>query len=479
MPIFLSSFLLRLGVKDGFEQTLLFGLVVAWAVVMAVRVALAISYKTQLRLVRSAVKKDAKAEKGASEEGLSGSLFFKRAVKDYTDLGERGIARIDARELCEKSAAWFRFLFWRKSSVEAFVDVIEPAFLWIGILFTVISASPGPFAAAAVVIFLAGRILAMFFDHKTVREELLSESAFLLDREYGKLFLTDVPAAVNNLRVELKNVMTYQSTLLSDSINDLKEKLSAVSEKTLGETAAAVEKTLVSVAASAETVAKPLAQWREVIDDSRKANEELGVSIIKMSGGLDGFKERLEEMERLISGYKAEFLINNQNVEKELSRLNDISASMTEQNGRAVTQVDAVGAALEFVRSNQAALENSLNQYEQALKDITSEVGGGLGKIIDYHSQSAYQSMADVVAENLKQASAQNNELLNKLTGIFDRILEQSRNETSLIMNLKEQMEIELTILKNSVSASGRANNGQAASQTESSQENSQDDANR
>jgi hypothetical protein len=41
-----------------------------------------------------------------------------------------------------------------------------------------------------------------------------------------------------------------------------------------------------------------------------------------------------------------------------------------------------------------------------------------------------------------------NAEMMDKMRNLFDRLLEQSKNETALIMNLKEQMELELSDIR-------------------------------
>lgn len=446
MPEIVSEVLRRFGVRYEYDRVLLFGLLVAWVAVLALRMILAGLYRTELGLARSALKKGFESREEAEK---AKSSFVRRAAKDYADLGERGLARIDSRELCRKSALRFKLLGWSYESVERFLGIIEPAFLPAGILLAVIVDDRTVFAAAVLLMFIGGKLLSTFFDFAAAKEELLSETAFMLDRELGRHYVTDAASSINNFRVELKNIMTYQAKFLSDSIQELKDKLSDVTAKTLGETAASIEATLKSVSAGAQTVLEPLAEWRLAIQDSHKAHEELNLSLVKMSGATDGFKERLADLEHLIEGYKAEFLENNRNVEQALDRLNVISGQIVDLCKNAAAQAASSEASLEFVRRGQGLLESSMNQYEVALKDITSSVGTGLGKILEFHAQTAYKDLADGAVEGVRAAGAANAETMMKLQDLLDRILEQSKNDSALIMNMRDQMEMEIKGLKN------------------------------
>ncbi|MDR1703318.1 MAG: hypothetical protein LBS19_01355, partial [Clostridiales bacterium] len=354
------------------------------------------------------------------------------------------LARIDAVELCQKSALDIRVAFMNAGSCERFIDVAEKAVLAAGLLFTVWERAGVRFLIAFLCFYLTDRILYSIFDAKAARDELIYRTAFLIERELGKFYVTDIAPAINLLRRELESAITYQTKALSDAVDELRDRQIAATKETLGDTAKAVESTLTSVAVTAEILQKPLEDWRGAINDSNKSQEELNLAVVKMSGAMDGFKQRVDDLDKLIDGYKEEFLDNNKNVERALDRLNEISVSVIDICKNAGVQSEAVGEALEYVRSNQSALQNSMNEYETALKEITASVGGGLGKILDYHTENSVRAMSEGISDSLKRVSAVNNDIFGKLQTLLENILEQSKNETALILNLKEQMEMEL-----------------------------------
>jgi len=441
----IHNFFYELGLNAAADRGMLFGMIIAWIVIIAARIVLSVAYKGQLK----AAGKSAEAEITGKEavEALQPAVF-KRAAMDYAELGERGIANIDAKAIATKSGRRLRLGFWSFESIGKFIAGMELAVLAAAVLFALIAENPAFFAGFALITFVAGRLLASFFDYDKTRAEFIEQMAFILEKDLGKLYVTDAAASINNLRAELKNAMTYQAKYLGDSIADLRERLATVSEKTLSDTAAAIESTLKSVSAGAETVLKPLEEWRVVIGDSKQSQEDLNASIVKMSGATGGFKERMEDMDRVITGYKDEFLQNNKNVEESLARLATITDSITDLCRDAKTQTEAVQSTLDFVRTGQQLMRESMNQYEVALKDISAQTGEGLGKIIEYHAQNSYKALADTGVENIKQAGAANVEMMANLQSLFDRLLEQSKNATAVILNTKERMELEIAELK-------------------------------
>jgi ferritin len=51
--------------------------------------------------------------------------------------------------------------------------------------------------------------------------------------------------------------------------------------------------------------------------------------------------------------------------------------------------------------------------------------------------------MTEGISDNLRKVAAVNNDVFGKLQSVLESILEQSKNETALILNLKEQIEME------------------------------------
>ncbi|MCL2407383.1 MAG: hypothetical protein FWC95_05585 [Defluviitaleaceae bacterium] len=442
------NFLASFGLEYASDQNAFFWLIFAWVAVVALRAWFTLAYAGLLKKAKSS------AAHGIADAAAIDHLkpaVLRRAARYYAELGERGIARIDSVEIVRKSTRKLKVMWWSFDSAGRFLDAMDWGLIIAGILFTILANAAPAFAAATLVLFIAGRLFCTFFDYKQARDEFYDEMAHLLDRDIGKLYVTDVTAAINNFRTELKGIMTYQAQYLSNSINEMRDKLAAVSEETLSETANTIRETLQSVAAGADTVLKPLEEWRVAIGDSKNAHEELNISLEKMSNAADSFKERVAELDRLIEGYKAEFLVNNKNVESSLLRLGEITERIAELTKNSSAQTEAVQGTLEFVRDNQTMLSESMNQYEIALKDISAQTGEGLGKIIEYHTQNSYKTLTENAVKSVQDAGSANTELMSNMQGLVNKLIEQSQSETSLILNLKEQIELELSGLKKQV----------------------------
>lgn len=447
MPDFFAQIFNSLYLTQEFDQWLMLALLAVCALVMFLRAVLCVGYQGQY----ASVKASTKEVKSKSDVDKIKSRFLKRAARDYADLGERGVSRINSRELAEKSALRLSFLGWNYKGAEAFVKAFETAFLLLGVLLSFLADNSAGFAAVCAGLFVVIRLFAAFFDFTTAKEKLIAETSFILDREIGKLFLTDTPASISNLKTELKEAIAAHSKFLEEAVKNLGAGLSGAMSAALSEMSISVEKTLTSVSAEAETVRKPLESWRASLVETEAAFGKMNGSALSMSASVEGFGALLEKLDAVISGYKAEIEANNTNMEKQLEKLNRSAEALAGTARLSSAQSASLEASLEYIKTNQIALEKTVEEYEAALKDIAAGMGDGLGRIISFRLQEAYSSLAEGAAENIKQASAANGELLARMQSLFDGLLEQSRNETTLIMRMKEQFELEIAELKKTV----------------------------
>jgi DNA anti-recombination protein RmuC len=97
---------------------------------------------------------------------------------------------------------------------------------------------------------------------------------------------------------------------------------------------------------------------------------------------------------------------------------------------------DAMAQSLAAAKDNQTVLNASMAQYETALKDITSQMGDALGKIIKYHLKSTNDQIAESINENLRLTRAANMEHISEIKGVFAELAEQSRYQTRILMDL-------------------------------------------
>jgi len=109
---------------------------------------------------------------------------------------------------------------------------------------------------------------------------------------------------------------------------------------------------------------------------------------------------------------------------------------------------EALEAQLKFVGQNQTALDQSLQKYELALEDMARKLGDGLGSIVDFQMRESYAALNKVLEENVRRIINTNAELIERLEEVLGQVLQQSRNETQAIIQVKEQMDMQFEALK-------------------------------
>ncbi len=96
----------------------------------------------------------------------------------------------------------------------------------------------------------------------------------------------------------------------------------------------------------------------------------------------------------------------------------------------------------EYIEKNQALINESLMAYQTALQNITSELGNGLSGIVDFQLTQSTEKLNNELKSNIERAMNVNNNLVNKLSKLFETLSAQSKTETKAYMQLKDRIEV-------------------------------------
>ncbi len=102
---------------------------------------------------------------------------------------------------------------------------------------------------------------------------------------------------------------------------------------------------------------------------------------------------------------------------------------------------EAVAKQLEYMAKNQQLLEESLTRYEESLTQVAQKLGDGLGTMVDFHMQNSFKSVNEQLRQNIAAISGSNQDVLQKLSGLFEALTAQSQQETQAFISLKQQLE--------------------------------------
>jgi len=457
MPIFMNDFFIQVHVTNPNEQLMLFGLIGAAALCLFLRVILAIGYQSQ----NTIVSMTAKEMKDKSDVDKLRIGPFARAAKEYILLGDRGVTRIDTRAIVEKNLLKMRFLLWNFKSVQTFVTMLEAAVLPFGILFAFFAAEAGRsvFLVCIAAVFGAIRIFASLLDFDVAKESFVTNTVYLLDREIGRFYTNDTAASLTLLREELKTAMTAQGDVLaavitkmgmefSDKITASLADMSTSFAQTGDELAKGTATLLADVSAYTTTLSGPLAEWKNGVQAAGEAQTSLNTALVSVNTAINNFAAIIGGMGTTLGDYRAELLDNSRAVETQITKLSELLSAVRENNSAFAIRGDAVEAQLATVKSHQSVLEKSVQQYETTLREVTSQLGEAMGKMVNFHLHQSYGALTDGVKENLDKIMAGNGDLLKRLQELFERMQEQSRSETAAIVSMKEQMDLHFAELK-------------------------------
>ena len=457
MPAFIHGFWAQFYVVNPHEQLMLTGLVGVVLVCVLFRLILAIGYYGQNALVSMAAKTvTSKDDIGKLKKGA-----FARAAKEYVTLGERGITRIDTRAIVERNLLKVNFAFWNFQSMHGFVVAMENAVLPLGILFAFFAAEEGraAFVVCVVLAFLMSRLAAAVLDCRVAKETFVTNAVYLLDREIGRFFANDAAAALFALREELTAGLTSQGQVLSASIEKLGADFADAVATSMDKMAAGMEHAahtiventstlLTDVSAQAQALAKPLEDWQNAIQSAEKMQTALNAALLSMNAAVGNFAGVADNIGPMIAEDRAALHEHSRVATVQIEKLAALLLDARENNHASALRNDAVEAQLEMVRAHQGTLEKSVQQYEVSLREITTQLGASMGKMVDFHLQQSYGTLTDGVKESLDQIMTGNNDLLKRLQDLFEQMQAQSRSESAAIMRIKEQMDIHFAELK-------------------------------
>ncbi|MCL2753239.1 MAG: hypothetical protein FWE44_03725 [Defluviitaleaceae bacterium] len=364
---------------QGYYLAVVIGFAALFLLCVLLRVVLAISYQTVIALINHS----AKGIKSKHDIDKLGGGAFCRGAKEYVQLAQSG-AKVDALELAQLSVRKNRLLFFNFASIDRLINALETAFLPLAILFAISLENPITFAILAGLAFAVLRIIGAIFDIQGAKERYIATLAHALTKEVGKFFPPDTSSAIYTFGADMKEYLSRQSAMYSDLLIKINGEFTESLKTNISAMTSSVEATLFAV--------------------SRH----------------DGLGTALDEIKGIGVAAAA------------------ISAGMSEAGkGLArLTDVQAVEQSLEMVRKNQDTLDAAVAKYETTLKDITSQMGDALGKIITHHLGNTNSQIADNINENLAQTKMANFAYIEDMKAIFAELAEQNRQQTKILIKL-------------------------------------------
>ena len=375
---------------------LVFGLVVA------MRIGLFLAYGGGTLLINLS----AKNIKVRDDIKRLGNNVFGRLAREYVTMSEK-TGRVDALALAQMAVVQNRLLFFNFKSMAGFINALERAFPIFAILSILATTAEGEFVIMSAIIFLLIIVLAAVFDINAAKDRYTTQLAHVLTRDVGQFFPTDATAAIYTFGNDLTDYLSRQSGMYNDVLNKINTNFTDAISSNISVMTKSLDATLNAVSKQ-EALQSALANW----------SDALGKAAVIQAAGSNSAKKMDDAAANLAAC---------------VERLNGLAEAAVQRNA-------ATDETLAFVRENQKALELSVNSFEIAMKQLTANLGDALGKIVQHHLDGSGSKIADEISDAIKAANAANAEQAHQIRAIFQEINEQSRTQTRLMLNIKEQL---------------------------------------
>jgi chromosome segregation ATPase len=192
---------------------------------------------------------------------------------------------------------------------------------------------------------------------------------------------------------------------------------------------------------------KPLEDWAEVLSSSADAQAKNIEALGKFEDIVKELQSSSEGLDKVLKTHISSLGEELAKVSEHIDVLSLSGKELKESSDSYKESVEVLEGQIKYIEKNQSMLQDALGHYESSLQTMTQKMGDGFGSIVDFHIAGAYQSLGTSLQNNVSKITSTNQELITRLSTLFEQLAEQSRNETSAIVNMNDQMNLRFEAL--------------------------------
>ena len=373
------------------------------------------------------------------------SGLLKNIITDYIKIAEKNTSGVHLSAIVKKYMLRLSFLGWSYDSMERCILGFEPMLPIMGFALAVIFNSSEysiMFGVAAVGVFAIMRLFAGLFDFSLVSARLSAELIEYVEREVGQFYAGDFGTILLRFKSDMSAALKNQASTLSSVITSLEENLSGALNLTMKE----LSKEMTGIGSILD---KPLKDWAAVLHSASVAQAKNNESLQQFEGVANQLKAAAGELDVVLKTHVKTLGGELGKVTQHIDNLALSGKEMKDSSEGYKQSVSVLQEHIKYIEKNQSMLQDALGHYESSLQSITQKMGDGFGSIVDYHMAGAYQSLNTSLQNNMNKITTANQELISRLSALFDQLAEQSRSETSAIVNMNDQMNLRFEALEN------------------------------
>jgi len=328
--------------------------------------------------------------------------LLRKITADYIRVADRAVTTVPTSKIVQRNLSKMSFLGWRYEGLVPFIEGMETAFLWIGVILAfAFSQHVFVYGLLAIIVFLLTRFFAAFFNISNAKSELEDELVIFMEREVGRFFASDSGGAVLRLKNDLteainKQAEAYKSTMetisktMSESMKEVSSTMIAAAKSIGPIVANAMDEKLVDMNTQLKDT---LNDWETALKESARIQTDINTSADRLSYAGGQLQAASELLATHMKGHSNALSNQLNTLVTAIDSVKDCTESLMKQQ-------EVLQTKIEYINENQETLGLSLDSYKASLQNLTSSLGDGLGAYINLHAQNSAQAINDVVKAN-------------------------------------------------------------------------------
>jgi len=310
---------------------------------------------------------------------------LKKACAEYVRVAERAVTAVPTSQIVERAVAGMGFFGWKYTGLLPFIEGMEIGLLGIGfVLAVVFGDNAAVYGLLAVIVFVACRLSAAFFNVRAARERLCDEMVLFIEREVGRFFAADTGGALLRLKNDLTDAIGRQGELFKTTMKSISESMVNAANSIGPIVAKAMDEKLINLN---DTLTKTLLDWENALIKASEIQTAINTGAERFSQASTKIQSASDLLSTHMQGH------SNALSEQLVALVSAINELKETQKALTITAG--------FVEKNQHALETSLTSYEASLQSLTQSIGDGLGAFINLHAQTSAQTINDAMKANI------------------------------------------------------------------------------
>ena len=361
-------------------------------------------------------------------KSIASSLSAK-IIADYTAIGENGVAIIDASNIVNNHITRLGILGISYISMGEFVEKYEQASIFIGFILALMFDSAQGIGLLSVGIYVAFRVLAMVFDFNLARTRLSADITSFIEREIGCFYAGDVSSAVGRLRIEMVEAISGLAVYFETAMAGVAKTLDESIKKGMDDVANSVNFTMESLSKYTEYMDVPFEKWEKSVNNAIFAQDKLNETIDFLSANTNEFAKTQKSIEVNIAAFTMAAADQTRLIHSAASSLEQAIKTSNLNESGIEAALKSVSVQMEAFEKTKETLETALTQYEESLKEITSDISGGVGSIIGVHVQNVYADVNENLKNNIDTIVNSNNHMMKQMENFMEEIIRNQRQE--------------------------------------------------